>query len=128
LLADTDTKTFIAQHSAGRVRIRVSEPDRLTAALGARGVASEQVDGYLQVNGLSTDEIGRLARDQQVAVLELFEQKSSLEEAFIETTSSSVAYRAGTAETTPPQAPAGPDPDGRPEAVEQGAHGRKQGT
>jgi ABC-2 type transport system ATP-binding protein len=110
LLADTDTTTFIDQHSAGRVRIRVSEPDRLTAALQARGVTPEQVDGYLQVSGLSTDEVGRLAREQKVAVLELFEEKSSLEAAFIETTGTSVDYHAGTAS--------------RAEAAEQDADGR----
>jgi ABC-2 type transport system ATP-binding protein len=101
LLADTDTKTFIDEHSVGQVRIRVSEPDRFALALRARGVASEQVDGYLQVRGLSTDEVGRLAREQQVSVLELFEQKSSLEAAFIETTGGSVDYHAGAPQPPP---------------------------
>ena len=128
LLADTDTKAFIEEHSAGLVRIRVSEPDRLTAALRARGVASEQVDGYLQVSGLSTDEVGRLAREQQVSVLELFEQKSSLEAAFIETTGSSVDYHAGTPQTAHATAAAEAAPDRRPEANHQHAHGRGQGT
>ena len=129
LLADTDTKTFIEEHSAGLVRIRVSEPDRLTAALRARGVASEQVDGYLQVSGLSTDEVGRLAREQQVSVLELFEQKSSLEAAFIETTGSSVDYHAGAAQPPPRgQATAEAARDRSPGAAGEHAHGRGQGT
>lgn len=95
LLADTDTRTFIEEHSVGRVRVRVSDPDRLADALRGRGAAPERVDGYLQVGGLSTDEVGRLAREQQVSVLELFEVKSSLEDAFIETTRGSAEYRAG---------------------------------
>ena len=128
LLADTDTRTFIQEHSAGLVRIRVSEPDRLTTALRARGVASKQVDGYLQVSGLSTDEVGRLAREQQVAVLELFEQKSSLEAAFIETTGNSVDYHAGTPQTVDATGAAEAGPDRRPEAAEQGAQGRGQKT
>jgi ABC-2 type transport system ATP-binding protein len=128
LLADTDTKTFIEEHSAGRVRIRVSEPDRLTAALRARGVAPELVDGYLQVSGLSTDEVGRLAREQQLAVLELFEQKSSLEAAFIEATGGSVDYHAGAPQPRPGgQAPAAASRDRHAVAVEH-AHGRGQGT
>ncbi len=129
LLADTDTATFIDEHSAGRVRIRVSEPDRLTAALLARGVPSERVDGYLQVTGLSTDEVGRLAWEQQVAVLELFEQKSSLEAAFIETTSGSVDYHARTPQPRPRgQAAAQAGRNGRPGTTEQHTHGPKEGT
>ncbi|HET8599346.1 MAG TPA: ATP-binding cassette domain-containing protein [Segeticoccus sp.] len=95
LLADTSTKAFIDEHSKGHVRVRVSEPDRLGEALRSRGVTAEQVDGYLQVTGLSTDEVGHLALQQQVAVLELFEQKSSLEAAFMEMTRGSVEYHAG---------------------------------
>jgi ABC-2 type transport system ATP-binding protein len=94
LLADTDTTTFIEQHSTRRVRIRAAEPDRLAAVLRARGIEPAQVDGYLEVSGLSTDEVGRVAEEQQIAVLELFEQKSSLEAAFLETTSESVEYHA----------------------------------
>ena len=122
LLADTDTAAFIDEHSAGRVRIRVSEPDRLTAALRARGVAAEQVDGYLQVSGLSTDEVGRFAREQEVAVLELFEQKSSLEEAFIETTGDSVEYHAGTAQVADGTAAVGAGRDRRPEGGRRDGH------
>jgi ABC-2 type transport system ATP-binding protein len=128
LLADTDTTSFIDEHSAGRVRIRVSDPDRLTAVLRARGVASERVDGYLQVSGLSTDEVGRIAREQELAVLELFEQKTSLEAAFIETTGTSVEYRAGPPRAADATAADEAGPDRGAEAAEQDGHGRGQGT
>ncbi len=113
--------------SRGQVRIRVSEPDRLAAALRARGAAPEQVNGYLQVTGLSTDDVGRLAQQQQVAVLELFEQKSSLEAAFIEATGGSVDYHANTLQAAFATAAAEAVRDRRPGADQEHVRGREQG-
>lgn len=126
LLADTDTKSFIEEHSAGQVRLRVSEPDRLSAALQARGVASEQVDGYLQVTGLSADEVGRIAWEQHVPVLELFEETASLEAAFIETTGGSAEYRAGTPHPRPASAAGDAARERGPDTDQQAADGREE--
>lgn len=95
LLADTQTRAFIDEHSKGHVRVRTSEPERLSAVLADRGRSPTMVDGYLQVADVSTDEVGRAAFEQQVPVLELFQEKSSLEAAFMAMTGTSVEYHAG---------------------------------
>jgi ABC-2 type transport system ATP-binding protein len=94
LLADTSTKEFINQNSSGRVRVRTPQVEQLTKLLGERGVAAIMVDGFLEVEKMSTDEVGDLAAANQVTIHELFNQRSSLEEAFMEMTRDSVEYHA----------------------------------
>jgi len=50
------------------------------------------VDGYLQVAGIECAQVGDLAAEQHLTIHELFEEKASLEEAFMELTKDSVEY------------------------------------
>ncbi len=95
LLADTGTKEFIDANSAGRVRVRSPHADQLAKVLSERGMATRQVDGYLEVEAPSPDAVGELASANQLTIHELFTQRSSLEEAFMEMTRDSVEYHAG---------------------------------
>ena len=96
LLADTSTQDFINQNSSGRVRVRTPQAEQLTKLLADRGVAAIAVDGFLEVEKMSTDEVGELAAANQVTIHELFNQRSSLEAAFMEMTRDSVEYHAET--------------------------------
>ena len=117
LLADTPTRSFIAEHSPGRVRVRASDPQALARLLAADGHRTEPADGYLQVTDVSCDEVGQLAFAHRIAVHELFALQSSLEEAFMRMTGHSVEY-AGTAPGqpfpagAPPTSHQPPPPDG----------------
>lgn len=103
LLADTSTQAFIDENSQSLVRVRADQPDALAKALGEHGHRAQPADGgFLEVSGVATDVVGRLALQHQVAVLELFEQKSSLEQAFMEMTHDSVQYHAGGPDEQPP--------------------------
>jgi ABC-2 type transport system ATP-binding protein len=52
------------------------------------------VDGHIEVLGTTTDAIGELAAEHRVTLHELYTQRSSLEEAFMEMTRDSVEYHA----------------------------------
>ncbi len=104
LLADTSTQAFIDENSHSLVRVRADRPDVLARALDDDGHRVEPTDGgFLDVSGVTTDVVGRLALRHQVAVLELFEQKSSLEQAFMEMTHDSVQYHAGAPDEQAPR-------------------------
>ncbi len=99
LLADTSTGDFINANSSARVRVRSPQAEALSGLLVDRGADLTTVDGYLEITGLSTEEVGDLAAAHQITVHELFQQRSSLEDAFMELTGDSVEYHAGQAPT-----------------------------
>jgi ABC-2 type transport system ATP-binding protein len=94
LIADVSTKDFIAGGSTNHVRVRTPHEDRLIAALGERGVATTRVGTYLELRGVRCDDVGDLAAERQITIHELFQERASLEEAFMEMTRDSVEYQA----------------------------------
>jgi ABC-2 type transport system ATP-binding protein len=96
LLADTSTSEFIDQNSVGRVRVRSPQADRLATLLTDKGAPTRQVDGFVEVEKLTTDQVGDLAAAHGLTIHELYTQRSSLEEAFMEMTRDSVEYHATT--------------------------------
>jgi ABC-2 type transport system ATP-binding protein len=94
LLADMSTADFIANNSRAHTRVRSPQGEQLAAALTARGGQLTRNDGYLEVDGMSTDQVGDIAAAERLTVHELFTQRSSLEEAFMELTRDSVEYHA----------------------------------
>ena len=111
LLADNSTEDFIKRHSESHVRVRSPQADQLRSALVSQGAEVDAVDGYLEVAHLTTDQVGDAAAAAGATVHELFLQRSSLEEAFMELTRDSVEYHAeapmpGQGSSGPPTAPA----------------------
>jgi len=94
LLADVATREFIAASSGNSVRVRTPQRDLLEKLLHGKGLATTDVDGYLQVQGVTPAEVGELAAANRLTVHELFVQHASLEAAFMEMTSDSVEYHA----------------------------------
>jgi ABC-2 type transport system ATP-binding protein len=94
LLADVATRDFIDASSGNSVRVRSPQRDQLAGLLRERGLAPSDVDGYLQVQGVTTAEVGDLAAAHGLTLHELFSQRASLEAAFMEMTSGSVEYHA----------------------------------
>jgi len=94
LLADTSVSDFISQNSAGNVRVRTPQVEALRDALSRAGVKVSDADKYLQIDGMTTDQVGDLAAANHITIHELFAQRSSLEEAFMEMTRDSVEYHA----------------------------------
>jgi ABC-2 type transport system ATP-binding protein len=99
LIADTSVAEFVAQASAGQVKVRSPQAARLGELLALPDVTvTNTEEGTLLVGGLICDQIGRIAADNGVTLFELAPQQASLEEAFMELTGDSVEYRAPVAE------------------------------
>ncbi|MGV9350895.1 ATP-binding cassette domain-containing protein [Streptomyces spiralis] len=110
LLADTSMADFIERNSRSYVRIRTPDRERLLDALHGAGItAVESGGGQLEVDGGKAEQIGELAARHHVVLHELSVRQSSLEEAFMRLTASSVEYHART--EPPPERPWGADRD-----------------
>ncbi|MGW5093902.1 ABC transporter ATP-binding protein [Streptomyces nodosus] len=95
LIADTSVAEFIARAARDVVRVRCDEADRMRGLLtGPDVVVTAQEPGVLQVTGLSSERIGRIAALHGVTLAELTPQQASLEEAFMELTRDSLEYQA----------------------------------
>jgi ABC-2 type transport system ATP-binding protein len=94
LLADTSVAEFVAATSAGHVRVRSPQPDRLAALLRAHGATVEDAtDGALAVTGIDAATVGELAAGQGIVLHELVTRQPSLEEAFMTMTHDAVDYQ-----------------------------------
>ncbi|WP_371679820.1 ABC transporter ATP-binding protein [Streptomyces sp. NBC_01276] len=97
VLADTSMEEFISARSTRRVRLRTSEPERLGAALARDGfalVAAEE--GSWTVDGIRADRIGALAARAGIPVLELADERASLEQAYLDLTADRAQFSATT--------------------------------
>jgi len=96
LIADVSTRDFIAGSSSNAVRVKSPQQDDLAALFQRQGMATVPVDGYLSVTGMTCAQVGDLASGNRITIHELFQEKASLEEAFMELTRDSVEYHAPT--------------------------------
>jgi ABC-2 type transport system ATP-binding protein len=75
------------------VRVRTEEAPRLRDLLAADGVSVTSTErDLLSVTGLSSAEIGKVAAEARIALIELTPQQTSLEEAFMELTRDAVEF------------------------------------
>ena len=93
LIADASTNEVLAAGGARTVRVRGSDPAELARSLEACGGTVEELDdGALLVAGLPAQDIGEAARAADLALHELTEVASSLEQAYLELTANSLEY------------------------------------
>jgi ABC-2 type transport system ATP-binding protein len=92
LMADMSTEEFIETSSTNRVRVRSPQVDELARLLTGKGLQVGTADGYLEVSGAECAQVGDLAAENHLTIHELFEERGSLEEAFMELTKDSVEY------------------------------------
>jgi len=93
LIAGTSMKQLIAGNSRSSVFVRSSGLSKLEAVLRTRNVAFEKADGGLKVTGAATDDVGKLAFNVGVPVLELANRNASLEDVFLELTEGAEEFR-----------------------------------
>jgi ABC-2 type transport system ATP-binding protein len=87
LLADTTLREFVAASTRACVRIRVPEPERMSEVLATAGIVVKRMtDGALEAGGVQAARVGELAVAHGLAVHEIREQESSLEDAFLRLT------------------------------------------
>jgi ABC-2 type transport system ATP-binding protein len=96
LIADCGMAEFIARGSGQAVQVRTPQPDQLTRAVAAAGGAVTPAEGpYLEVRGLTEEQVADLAYAHGIRLYHLAATRVSLEHAFMELTADSVDYRAG---------------------------------
>jgi ABC-2 type transport system ATP-binding protein len=93
LIADASVAELTAASGRSVVRVRTEEAPRLHELLAADGVSvtSSERD-LLTVTGLSSAEIGKVAAQAGIALIELTPQQASLEETFMELTREAVEF------------------------------------
>lgn len=105
LIADVSVAEF-TRGSRRRVRVRSPQAAQLCDALAGPDVTVTSAEaGVLDIEGLDSEAVGRVAHARGVPLYELVPRAASLEEAFMELTRDDVEYRAS--------APAGPPGAGR---------------
>jgi ABC-2 type transport system ATP-binding protein len=95
LIAQTTVPEVIAAAGGGQVTVRTPAPAKLAGLLRSRGLEPQPDVGEptrLRVAGSSTDDVGRLAAQHGVIVLELTAVQASLEQAYLELTAGAAEY------------------------------------
>ncbi|MEU0808399.1 ATP-binding cassette domain-containing protein [Streptomyces sp. NPDC005970] len=102
LLADMSMEAFIREHSRPRVRVRTTEPERLRAELIRTGLTVEP-DGpdHWTVDGATPEQVGTLAARHGIPVLELVDDKASLEQAYLRLTADEAEFTASAPTSAP---------------------------
>lgn len=96
LIADTTVDDFIESHTVATVSVRTPDPATLSDAISRiGGDVKTGEEGELLVTGIDAAAIGDAALASQVALHELTPVKASLEQVFMELTSSSAEYQSG---------------------------------
>ncbi|MDC0771962.1 ABC transporter ATP-binding protein [Streptomyces sp. HD] len=95
LLADTPMREFIHARVEPRVRIRTTDATALKSALGQHGhEAVQHEDGHWTVHHARVDDIGRLASEAGVPILELAAEEGTLEQAYLDLTAAEAEFTA----------------------------------
>ena len=102
LIRDVSLLDFVEEYSKHVVRVRSPEATRLREViLGPRVRVSSVGPTVLEVEGLTAAQIGDAAARNGLALHELAQEKTSLEEAFMELTHHETEYRATTTNIEP---------------------------
>ncbi|WP_328375570.1 ATP-binding cassette domain-containing protein [Streptomyces sp. NBC_01020] len=102
LLADTPMQEFIDSRIRPRVRLRSTSAERLRSLLLRKGLTpAERDDGSWVVEGVSAGDIGRVAAEEGITILELAAEQATLEEAYLDLTVGETQFPARPASLTP---------------------------
>ncbi|WP_328316210.1 ATP-binding cassette domain-containing protein [Streptomyces sp. NBC_00388] len=94
LLADTSMQGFIDSRIRPRVRLRSTNGVGLAAALRAKGFTAVQREGPTWVvEGARVEDIGPVAAEEGIAILELAGEEATLEEAYLDLTARETPFR-----------------------------------
>lgn len=94
LIAQTSMQDLVAGSSHNGILVRTSQQRKLEQLFKKQDIQFIKNAGGFQVTAQTTDQIGKLAFDAQIPILELTKQTASLEEAFFELTEDAQEYTA----------------------------------
>jgi len=93
LIADTTVSSLISTSTHAGVYVRTPTRSKLEKVLRQRLLAFKRSGDGLNVQGVKTEDIGKLAFDAGVPIYELSTASASLEEAYMELTAGSQEYK-----------------------------------
>ena len=93
LIACTSVKEFVSGSVHSGVFVRISNPAKFMGLLDRHAMVYTKADKGIKVTKVTTDQIGKLAFDAGLTVLELVNESASLEEAYLELTANSEEYK-----------------------------------
>ncbi|WP_432006498.1 ABC transporter ATP-binding protein [Streptomyces parvus] len=97
LLADMPMKDFLDSRSRPRVRLRTTEPGRLHSVLASKGLTGIQTeDGRWVIDGVTAEAIGAIAAHERIHLLELADDRATLEQAYLDLTADDTPFAAST--------------------------------
>jgi len=95
LIANESMDSFIKRNSGSRISVRVDRPEDLLSVLRAKGFSAD-LDGLtIQVSIGDTDTVGHIAFEHGIRVLELSENRDSLETTFLRLTEDGQEFETG---------------------------------
>jgi ABC-2 type transport system ATP-binding protein len=92
LIASTSISELISGNTNSSVFVRSNKASQLQKLIAQRKYKSEKHDGGFKITGVTTDEIGTLAFEAGLPILELSKQQVTLEDAFLELTAGTEEY------------------------------------
>lgn len=95
LIANESMESFIRKNSGGKIQVRVDNSENLLKVLSAKGINAQVHDGLIQVEANDTDTIGHIAFENGIRVLELSENRDSLETTFLRLTDDKQEFETG---------------------------------
>jgi ABC-2 type transport system ATP-binding protein len=104
LIADTSVDEFVRGASKRSVRVRSPEVSRLSELVTNSEVTVQSAEpSVVEIVGLDSEQIGRIAAEHGIVLYELTPQTASLEEAFMKLTRDSLEFHTGVPVTAPEQ-------------------------
>jgi ABC-2 type transport system ATP-binding protein len=104
LIADTSVDEFVRGASKRSVRVRSPEVSKLSELVTGSEVTVQSVEpSVVEIMGLDSEQIGRIAAEHGIVLYELTPQTASLEEAFMELTRDSLEFHTGVPAIAPEQ-------------------------
>ena len=95
LIANESMESFIKRNSGGGVIVRVDQPEYLVHVLHSKGFGASQDGSVVRVEIGDTDTVGHIAFESGIRVLELSENRDSLEATFLRMTDDKQEYETG---------------------------------
>jgi ABC-2 type transport system ATP-binding protein len=96
LIASTSIKGLLSDNTKSSVFVRSNNISKLETILKAKKYQTENLKNGLEVYGVKTDEIGKLAYQSDLTIYELVTQNASLEDVFLELTEGKEEFQART--------------------------------
>jgi ABC-2 type transport system ATP-binding protein len=93
LIIDTSMAELLSGSKASTVFVRANKLPDLEKALTKANINHVKKDDGISVTGTKTDDVGKIAFENKITVLELAKHSASLEEVFLELTEGSEEYK-----------------------------------